>query len=97
MEYQKDKIKRLIEYKDNIVDTQIKNDLEWIVECYNEYFIYSKEHTEERKNYKNILNKYYEAEDEKAILKEQIIILKNKYYTLKQEYNRSCKKEKNMI
>ena len=38
MIYEKDKIRRLIEYKDKITNAQIKNDLEWIVECYNEYF-----------------------------------------------------------
>ena len=42
MIYEKDKIRRLIEYKDKITNAQIKNDLEWIVECYNEYFVNSK-------------------------------------------------------
>lgn len=32
MVYEKDKIRRLIEYKDKITQSQIKNDLEWILE-----------------------------------------------------------------
>ena len=97
MIYEKDKIRRLLEYKDKIIQDEIKNDLEWIVERYNEYFVNSKEYEQERKTYKSILNKYYNAEDEKAILKEQITILRNKYNTLKQEYNRCCKNKKNMV
>lgn len=42
MVYEKDKIRRLIEYKDKVTNTQIKNDLEWIVASYNEYFVSSK-------------------------------------------------------
>ena len=32
MIYEKDKIRRLIDYKDKITDNDIKNDLEWILE-----------------------------------------------------------------
>ena len=37
MVYEKDKIRRLIEYKDKITNTQIKNDLEWIVASYKKH------------------------------------------------------------
>lgn len=93
MIYEKDKIRRLIEYKDKIAQPQIKNDLEWIVECYNEYFVNSNEYEIQSKQYKTILNKYYVAEDEKASLKEELCLIKRKYKVLKQ----SCEKSKDVI
>lgn len=93
MIYEKDKIKRLIEYKDKITNTQIKNDLEWIVECYNEYFVNSNEYEIQSKQYKTVLNKYYVAEDDKASLKEEIRLIKRKYKELKD----SCENFKSMI
>lgn len=93
MIYEKDKIRRLIEYKDKINNTQIKNDLEWIVECYNEYFVNSNEYEIQNKQYKTILNKYYVAEDDKASLKEEIRLIKRKYKALKD----SCENLKSMI
>lgn len=93
MIYEKDKIRRLIEYKDKITNIQIKNDLEWIVECYNEYFVNSKDYETQSKQYKTVLNKYYIAEDEKASLKEELDLFKRKYKALKQ----SCEKSKDVI
>ena len=93
MIYEKDKIRRLIEYKDKINNTQIKNDLEWIVECYNEYFVNSNEYEIQSKQYKTVLNKYYVAEDDKASLKEEIRLIKRKYKALKD----SCENLKSMI
>lgn len=93
MVYEKDKIRRLIEYKDKITRPQIKNDLEWIVECYNEYFVNSKDYEYQKKEYKTILNKYYVSEDEKASLKEELKLIKRKYKVLKQ----SCEKSKDVI
>lgn len=93
MIYEKDKIRRLIEYKDKITNTQIKNDLEWIVECYNEYFVNSNEYEVQSKQYKTVLNKYYVAEDDKASLKEEIRLIKRKYKVLKD----SCENLKSMI
>lgn len=93
MIYEKDKIRRLIEYKDKITNTQIKNDLEWIVECYNEYFVNSNEYEIQNKQYKTVLNKYYVAEDDKASLKEEIRLIKRKYKVLKD----SCENLKSMI
>ena len=93
MNYEKDKIRRLIEYKDKITQSQIKNDLEWIVECYNEYFVNSKDYEYQKKEYKTILNKYYVSEDEKASLKEELDLIKRKYKVLKQ----SCENFKSMI
>ena len=93
MVYEKDKIRRLIEYKDKVTQLQIKNDLEWIVECYNEYFVNSKDYEYQKKEYKTILNKYYAAEDEKASLKEELDLFKRKYKVLKQ----SCENFKSMI
>lgn len=93
MVYEKDKIRRLIEYKDKITQSQIKNDLEWIVASYNEYFVSSKDYETQSKQYKTILNKYYIAEDEKANLKEELDLFKRKYKVLKQ----SCEKSKDVI
>lgn len=93
MIYEKDKIRRLIEYKDKITNTQIKNDLEWIVECYNQYFVNSNEYEIQNKQYKTVLNKYYVAEDDKASLKEEIRLIKRKYKALKD----SCENLKSMI
>lgn len=93
MVYEKDKIRRLIEYKDNLYDKQIKNDLEWIVACYNKYFISSKDYEFQEKEYKNILKKYYSSEDEKLNIKEELTLVKRKYKVLKE----SCKNLKDMI
>ena len=93
MVYEKDKIRRLIEYKDKITQSQIKNDLEWIVASYNEYFVNSKDYEIQSKQYKTILNKYYVVEDEKASLKEELCLIKRKYKVLKQ----SCEKSKDVI
>ena len=93
MIYEKDKIRRLIEYKDKITQLPIKNDLEWIVASYNEYFVNSKDYEYQQKEYKTILNKYYVAEDEKASLKEELDLIKRKYKVLKQ----SCEKSKDVI
>ena len=93
MVYEKDKIRRLIEYKDKITQPQIKNDLEWIVARYNEYFVNSKDYEYQQKEYKTILNKYYVAEDEKASLKEELCLIRRKYKVLKQ----SCEKSKDVI
>ena len=93
MVYEKDRIRRLIEYKDKITQLPIKNDLEWIVASYNEYFVNSKDYEYQQKEYKTILNKYYVAEDEKASLKEELDLIKRKYKVLKQ----SCEKSKDVI
>lgn len=93
MVYEKDKIRRLIEYKDKITQPQIKTDLEWIVARYNEYFVNSKDYEYQSKEYKTILNKYYVSEDEKANLKEELCLIKRKYKVLKQ----SCEKSKDVI
>lgn len=93
MNYEKDKIRRLIEYKDKITNTQIKTDLEWIVARYNEYFVNSKDYDYQKIEYKKVLNKYYIAEDEKANLKEELDLFKRKYKVLKQ----SCEKSKDVI
>ena len=93
MIYEKDKIRRLIEYKDKITQLQIKNDLEWIVECYNEYFVNSKDYEYQKKQYKTVLNKYYAVEDDKASLKEELDLINRKYKVLKL----SCEKSKDVI
>lgn len=93
MVYEKDKIRRLIEYKDKVTQPQIKNDLEWIVARYNEYFVNSKDYEYQSKEYKTILNKYYVSEDEKVSLKEELCLIKRKYKVLKD----SCENLKSMI
>lgn len=93
MIYDKERVKRIIEHKDNVLDKQIKEDIEWIIGCYNDYYANSREYEQQRKNYKKVMNKYYNAEDEKASLKEELDLFKRKYKVLKQ----SCENFKSMI
>ena len=104
MIYEKDKIRRLIEYKDKITQSQIKNDLEWILEQYNSNYMEIKDYKLKEQLYNRIMKEYYNFEDEKIELKDTITILKNKYKTLRRiyrelevKYKESCKKLKSMI
>lgn len=104
MVYEKDKIRRLIEYKDKITNTQIKNDLEWILEQYNSNYMEIKDYKLKEQLYNRIMKEYYNFKDEKIELKDTITILKNKYKTLRRiyrelevKYKESCKKLKSMI
>ena len=104
MIYEKDKIKRLIEYKDKIIGEQEKNDLEWILGTYNEYYANSNEIEIKQKEYGIIIKKYYDAEDEKFYLKKELDLIKKKYNIMKRnyrklqnEYRACCKKLNNMI
>lgn len=87
MVYDKDRIKRIIEYKDSLIDYAIYKDIEWLIDRYNEYYADSREYEQEKRQYKSVLNKYYNAEEEKESLKEQILCLKRKYKILKSESN----------
>ena len=86
MEYEKAKINRLIEYKDTIVDDDIKNDLEWILEQYNDYYINNKEYKIRESEYNEMLKKYYDIEDDKKFLKERLQKIKHKYTVLRRIY-----------
>ena len=104
MIYEKDKIRRLIEYKDKIIGEQEKNDLEWILGAYNEYYANSNEIETKQKEYGIIIKKYYDAEDEKFYLKKELDLIKKKYNIIKRnyrelqnEYKACCKKLNNMI
>lgn len=104
MVYEKDKIRRLIEYKDKITQSQIKKDLEWILEAYNSNYMQIKDYKSKEQLYNRIMKEYYNFEDEKMELKDTITRLKNKYRTLRriyreleEKYKESCKKLKNMI
>ena len=104
MNYEKDKIRRLIEYKDKITQSQIKNDLEWILEQYNSNYMEIKDYKSKEQLYNRIMKEYYNFEDEKMELKNTIARLKNKYRTLRRiyrelevKYKESCKKLKSMI
>ena len=104
MIYEKDKIRRLIEYKDKITQSQIKNDLEWILEQYNSNYMEIKDYESKEQLYSRIMKEYYNFEDEKIELKDTITRLKNKYRTLRRiyrelevKYKESCKKLKSMI
>ena len=104
MEYEKAKINRLIEYKDKIIDNDIKNDLEWILGQYNSNYMQIKEYKSKEQLYNEIMKEYYNFEDEKIELKNTITRLKNKYRTLRRKhrelevkYKESCKKLKSMI
>lgn len=104
MIYEKDKIRRLIEYKDKIIGEQEKNDLEWILGAYNEYYANSNEIETKQKEYGIIIKKYYDAEDEKFYLKKELDLIKKKYNIIKRnyrelevKYEESCTKLKSMI
>ncbi|MBQ2349673.1 MAG: hypothetical protein II393_00110 [Cytophagales bacterium] len=104
MEYEKAKINRLIDYKDKIIDDNIKNDLEWILEQYNSNYMEIKDYKSKEQLYNRIMKEYYNFEDEKMELKDKITRLKNKYRTLRRiyrelevKYNESCKKLKSVI
>lgn len=104
MIYEKDKIRRLIDYKDKITDNDIKNDLEWILEQYNSNYMEIKDYESKEQFYSRIMKEYYNFEDEKMELQDTITILKNKYRTLRRiyrelevKYKESCKKIKSMI
>lgn len=104
MEYEKVKINRLIDYKDKIIDDNIKNDLEWILEQYNSDYMEIKDYKSKEQLYNRIMKEYYNFEDEKMELKDTITRLKNKYRTLRRiyrelevKYNESCKKLKTVI
>lgn len=104
MIYEKDKIRRLIEYKDKITQSQIKNDLEWILEQYNSNYMEIKDYESKEQLYSRIMKEYYNFEDEKMELQDTITRLKNKYRTLRRiyrdlesKYKESCKKLKSMI
>ena len=104
MIYEKDKIRRLIEYKDKITQSQIKNDLEWILEQYNSNYMEIQDYESKEQLYSRIMKEYYNFEDEKMELQDTITRLKNKYRTLRRiyrelevKYKESCKKLKSMI
>ena len=104
MVYEKDKIRRLIEYKDKINNEQTKNDLEWILKQYNDSYMQIKDYKSKEQLYNRIMKEYYNLEDEKIELKDTITRLKNKYGTLRRiyrqlevKYKESCKKLKSMI
>lgn len=104
MIYEKDKIRRLIDYKYKITDNDIKNDLEWILEQYNSNYMEIKDYESKEQLYSRIMKEYYNFEDEKIELKDTITRLKNKYRTLRRiyrelevKYKESCKKLKSMI
>ena len=104
MIYEKDKIRRLIDYKDKITDNDIKNDLEWILEQYNSNYITINDYESKEQLYNRIMKEYYNFEDEKMELQDTITKLKNKCKTLRRiyrelevKYKESCKKLKSMI
>lgn len=104
MEYEKAKINRLINYKDKVVDNNMKNDLEWILEQYNSNYIIINDYESKEQLYNKIMKEYYNFEDEKMELQDIIVKLKNKYRTLRRiyrelevKYEESCKKLKSMI
>lgn len=83
MIYEKIRIKRIIQHKDTLEETsQIRTDIEWLIEKYNDYFVQSKDYERQRVDYSKLQNKFYDAEDEKVLLKELIIKLRRKIKTL---------------
>lgn len=104
MIYEKDKINRLIECKERVSSFMFKDDLEWILEMYNRYYIESKDYDYQRKEHKRIMIKYYDLEDDKQYLKDELEAVKRRCRALQEEnkelrseYKACCKKLKSMI
>jgi hypothetical protein len=104
MVYEKDKIRRLIEYKDEIINEQFKNDLEWILGAYNKCFVDKRDYEEDRITVRQFKKKYYDLEDEKDRLKEELISYKRKCVTIQTKYKEllgnyraCCRKLKSMV
>ena len=94
MIYDKDKINRIIDFKDNLLDCSIQKDIEWLISCYNDYYVNSKEYEEKISNYNKLLNKYYAVEDEKASFKEMVIRLKRRNRSLEEQYELVARNKK---
>lgn len=92
MIYEKDKIRRLIDYKDKITDNDIKNDVEWILEQYNSNYMEIQDYESKEQLYSRIMKEYYNFEDEKMELQDTITRLKNKYRTLRRIYRENTRK-----
>lgn len=104
MVYDKEKIKKLIEYKDSIESKEVKNNLQWFIGKYNKLFIKYKEMKEKEYRYNSMMKNYYNLEDEKERIKEKYELEKRKYNvilssyrTLEVKYKDCCKKLKSMI
>lgn len=104
MVYEREKIKRLIEYKDRSINEQKKEDLEWLIEQYNKYFIADNDFEYMKYTYGKTMKKYYDVEDDKLKMKKDMELLKRKYNVLRNNYNEllllykdSCKKNEKMI
>ena len=65
MIYEKDKIRRLIDYKDKITDNDIKNDLEGILEQYNSNYMEIKDYESKEQLCIRIMKEYYNFEEKK--------------------------------
>lgn len=92
MVYNKEKILKIINFKDTIKDNETRTALEWLIKQYNNYFVDSKEIDQKRNENKNILLKYYDAEDEKKELRSKLKRIKKSYFILK-EKNTQLQKE----
>lgn len=104
MIYDKERIKKIIEYKDSIESKEIKDNLQWFIGKYNKVFIKYKELKEKEYRYNLMMRDYYNLEDEKAKIKEKYNIQKNRYNALlmnyrnlENKYKESCRKLKSMI
>lgn len=104
MIYERDKIRRLIEYKDKINNEQMKNDLQWILGQYNNYYIRNRDFRNNKITYNKMIREYYNLEDERSKIKEELILTKRKYKVLEKLYNEllsnykaCCKKLKSVI
>ena len=104
MIYDKERIKKIIEYKDSIESKEIKDNLQWFIGKYNKVFIKYKELKEKEYRYNLMMRDYYNLEEEKAKIKEKYNIQKNRYNALlinyrnlENKYKESCRKLKSMI
>ena len=87
MIYQKNKIKRLLEYKDKINNQEIKNDIEWLINNYNENYTELQEYERKKKEYREMYSRYFEVVDKNFDLKNKIRRLNQKITNIK-----SCNK-----
>lgn len=83
MVYETNKIRKIIEYKDTIEDDQERENIEWLISKYNDYYADSKEMESNKREHSKLLKKFYTAEEEKVQLKELIIKLRRRNSILK--------------
>lgn len=95
MKYDKEKIKRLTILKDELINEQQREDLQWIIQEYNQFYIDTREATRLKTKYLILQKTYYDLADQKFKIEEKLSMAKEKYHKLYCKYKilqDGCKK-----